>query len=99
MSVYVDMLLPCIPNPRWHHRESCHLVADTLVELHAFAEGKLGLHPSWFQSECALPHFDLTRGKRARAIQLGAIPLDTRASIKETWPKCEGYNGPWKVKT
>jgi hypothetical protein len=52
-----------------------HLQADSLEELHAFAE-RLGLRRAWFQTRPARPehdHYDLTRAGRERAIALGAI--------------------------
>lgn len=50
---------------------SCHLMADTFEELHAFAR-KLGLKRAWFQPHPRWPHYDLTVRKRARAVELGA---------------------------
>lgn len=74
MSVYVDdMLMPatvgnCRP-ARWSH-----LQADTLDELHEFAQ-RLGLRREWFQpgSRPEAAHYDVTATKRAEAIKLGAI--------------------------
>lgn len=38
MAVYVDDLMACVPNPNWRWNQSCHLIADSLDELHAFAK-------------------------------------------------------------
>jgi hypothetical protein len=73
MSVYVDSLGFCVPNARWRYTESCHLVADSLEELHSFAT-RLGLKREWFQDK-RLPHYDLTKGKRALAVRLGAVEI------------------------
>lgn len=58
----------------------CHLFADTDGELHEFA-AKLRLLRQWAQ-EMDQPewkhHYDLTPGKRAQAIHLGAIPVQAR---------------------
>jgi hypothetical protein len=67
-----------------------HLTADTPAELHDFA-ARLGLQRAWFQAQCrygqACPavdgvcahfHYDVTDGKRAEAITLGAQPIDLR---------------------
>ncbi|WP_122711357.1 DUF4031 domain-containing protein, partial [Pseudomonas viridiflava] len=51
MTVYVDE-----EGIRWRGREWCHLVADSLDELHAFA-ARLGLRRSWFQSKTYYPHY------------------------------------------
>lgn len=74
MAVYVDPLLACVPNPRWRWNRSCHLVADGLEELHAFAV-RIGLRRAWFQDHGTLPHYDLTEGRRERAVRLGAIEI------------------------
>ncbi len=78
MSVFVDdMLLPAavrngnhIVRGRWSH-----LMADTTEELTRFAT-RLGLSQAWIQTPgTVLEHFDVTAGKRARALELGAIPI------------------------
>lgn len=67
MTVYVD-------NERieWRGRLWCHLVADSLDELHAFA-GRLGLRRSWFQEAASYPHYDVTTEVRERALRIGAV--------------------------
>lgn len=78
MSVYVDdMLMPAAV--RNHHHvvrgRWSHLMADDPAELRAFAT-RLGLHNSWIQKAgTPLEHFDVTVGKRQRAIDLGAIEI------------------------
>lgn len=71
MTVYVDELQVW---PHAKHRcffeGSAHLEADTLEELHAFAR-RLGLKRSWFQPRSS-PHYDLSPGKHAAALRLGA---------------------------
>lgn len=66
MAVYVDE-----EGILWRGREWCHLVADSLDELHAFAD-RLGLQRRWFQSETLYPHYDVTKSVRIRALALGA---------------------------
>ena len=75
MSVYVDEMSVCVPNKNWRYKQSCHLVADTVEELHYFA-GRMRLNPAWFQGKPFLPHYDLTMGKRNQAIRLGAVALN-----------------------
>lgn len=72
MAVYVDNLRPCIPNERWRWLKSCHLIADTEEELHAFAK-KLNLKRAWFQKHRVMPHYDLNYGQRKKAVELGAV--------------------------
>ena len=73
MSVYVDDMQFCIPNKNWRYRAVCHLMADTLEELHDFAS-LLRLKRAWFQdNNKRFPHYDLTSNKRKIAIKHGAI--------------------------
>lgn len=82
MPVYVDTLV----NWGWKLGESCHLIADTLDELHAFAS-KIGMKREWLQiSANHTPHYDLTASRRKVAVDKGAIELPRRdfvAKMKE----------------
>ena len=71
MAAYVD-------RPKWYWRDQywCHLLADSLDELHDFA-GRLGKPRRAFQAK-RLPHYDLTVGQRRIAIDLGAIEVRSR---------------------
>ncbi|ATG21431.1 hypothetical protein CO705_15285 [Ralstonia pickettii] len=75
MTVYVD-------NARitWRGREWCHLVADSLQELHRFATS-LGLRRDWFQAEASLPHYDVTVEIRDIALSRGAKAADRRTLV------------------
>ena len=80
MAVYVDRLV----DYAWHRGPSCHLIADSVEELIAFAE-EIGMRPEWFQPRSS-PHFDLTADGREAAINNGAVPLSNRefvAKIRE----------------
>lgn len=83
MSVYVDHLLPCLPNKNWHWNHSAHLFADTVAELHTFA-ARLGLKRIWFQDEGFLPHYDLTTNKHGKAVTLGAVLLTREKATMPT---------------
>ncbi len=76
MAVYVDKLRDW----GWRLGPSCHLVADTLEELHAFALG-IGLRRSWFQDK-RTPHYDLTEKRRAAAVKAGAVELEDREFVE-----------------
>lgn len=66
MAIYVDNV-----KIKWRGREWCHLVAETLHELHSFAR-ILGLKRSWFQAAASYPHYDVTVEVRTKALSLGA---------------------------
>lgn len=74
--IYVDEMRVCLRNKNWPYSQACHMVADSIDELHRFA-GRLGLRRSWFQNK-TLPHYDLTIGMRVKAVKLGAIEIDKK---------------------
>lgn len=76
MAVYVDN--EQIP---WRGKRWCHLVADSLDELHRFA-AHLGLKRTWFQDKASYPHYDVTLPVRERALRLGAVDGDRRTIIE-----------------
>lgn len=67
MAVYVDNV-----QIEWRGMKWCHLVADSLQELHDFAN-RLNLQREWFQHNASYPHYDVTVKTRIRALSLGAI--------------------------
>ncbi len=75
MAIYVDD--EQIP---WRGKLWCHLVANTLPELHEFAQ-KLGLRRAWFQGGTVYPHYDVTVSVRDKALALGALMGDRRTII------------------
>lgn len=75
MAVYVDS-----EGIQWRGRSWCHLVADSLDELHAFA-AQLGLKRHWFQERSYYPHYDVTMSVRDKAIRIGAIDADRETII------------------
>lgn len=77
MTVYVDNV-----RIKWRNKQWCHLVADSLAELHQFAQESLGLKNNWFHSNASYPHYDVTTETRAKAIKLGALE-GTRQQIME----------------
>lgn len=74
MPVYVDNA-----RVKWRGRLWCHLVADSIEELHEFAQ-QLGLKRHWFQHAASYPHYDVTIEIREIALRLGAIE-GSRAEI------------------
>jgi hypothetical protein len=67
MAVYVDN-----EQIEWRGKLWCHLVADSLDELHSFAS-RIGLRRSWFQDRASFPHYDVTTAVRERALSAGAV--------------------------
>ena len=73
--IFVDWLRPCLPNAKWKHDKSCHLLSDiSIEELNGFAIG-IGLKRSWLQKK-KIPHYDLTERMRERAVIAGAFECD-----------------------
>lgn len=57
----------------------CHMLADTVEELHAMAD-RLGLLREWFQTHP--PHYDICKASRAKAISYGAVSADRRKVVE-----------------
>ena len=77
LTVYVDALKdypPVMVQPAAERYGTvwCHMTADTLEELHAFAQ-KVGMYRSWFQDPPTHPHYDLTPSRRRMAVMYGAV--------------------------
>lgn len=75
MTVYVDDF-----RARFRRMTMCHLAADTLDELHAFA-ATIGCRREWFQGD----HYDVPLFRRAHAVKLGAVEVTKR----EGWRRVE----------
>jgi hypothetical protein len=72
MSVYVDSA-----RNAFRGMVMCHMIADTVAELHALAT-KIGIQRKWFQDDMCFPHYDIALSKRVEAIKAGAIVVDRR---------------------
>ena len=75
MAVFVDSA-----EIEWNGKKWCHLVADSLDELHTFAR-LLGLKRSWFQGEASSPHYDITVVIREKALALGAVQVSSEQLV------------------
>lgn len=75
MSVYVD---------RWYTpfrgRLMCHMLADSLEELHAMAH-QIGMPREAFQGH-KTPHYDIDQKRRALALEAGAIEIDRKRTVE-----------------
>jgi hypothetical protein len=77
MSVYVDDM-----RARFGRMVMCHMVADTLDELHAMAD-RIGVARRWHQGPPTgrWPHYDIALSKRALAVAAGALPIRQRETL------------------
>jgi hypothetical protein len=68
VTTYVDQ-----PIFRKGKKLYCHLYADSIKELHEFAE-KLGIKRCWYENKRGknFPHYDITESQRITAIIMGA---------------------------
>lgn len=82
--VYVDSLAPCQTTAKWRYKYSCHMFADTSLELDDMAE-RMGLRPEWKQNPFTpTEHYDLTRNMRLLAVGYGAKPITRREAAELT---------------
>lgn len=82
MAVYVDRIREydmdhATAQTRRVGNKWCHMVADSLNELHALAR-EIGMRGEWAQlpPKHRRAHYDLTPSRRAAAVKLGAIEVD-----------------------
>jgi hypothetical protein len=75
MTVYVD-------ESQWKFRRMvcCHMMADSLDELHEMASA-IGMKREWFQ-DGRYPHYDVSKSRRAVAVELGAVEVSSRDLIR-----------------
>jgi len=81
MPVYVDSIMMHGWVMRGRRVKSCHLIADTIEELHEMAK-KIGLKREWFQ-EGSTPHYDLVPSRRQAGVALGVVELDRREYVNK----------------
>ena len=70
----------------------CHMVADTIEELHAMAD-TIGVKRKWFQGDASFPHYDICQSKRALAIKNGATEIG-RTELVAMIRKHRRHHGP-----
>ena len=75
MPVYVDDA-----RNRLGRMIMCHMIGDTLDELHAMADA-IGMRREWFQPK-SFPHYDVSLSRRAVAVARGAVELSQRELVK-----------------
>jgi hypothetical protein len=79
MAVYVDdMRAP------YRGMIMCHMMADTLAELHAVAE-QIGVERRWFQDSNSGPHYDIALQARALAVAAGAREVTLKQMAAMAW--------------
>lgn len=83
MSVYVDDMRAGLGR-----MVMCHMVADTLPELHDMAD-RIGVNRRWFQNK-SIPHYDICLSKRAKAVQYGAVETTQREVARQFSPRTTG---------
>jgi hypothetical protein len=89
VSVYVDEIQV------WPHAKgrfkagSCHLMADTLAELHGFAK-RIGVKRHWFHRTKRHPHYDLIAVERVAAIKAGAAAVSGAELIRRSLARQDG---------
>lgn len=73
--VYIDSA-----NISYRRMKMCHMVADTLEELHSMAD-QIGVSRRYFQDKTKYHHYDICLTKKRQALKLGAIEISSRELI------------------
>lgn len=81
MAIYVGQVFATPTSRKWPYRQAAHLFADTVEELHTFAEN-IGLKRQWFQDHPRLPHYDVTARNARTALMFGAIEVSRNEEVK-----------------
>lgn len=76
--VYVDNAFVARHGYQW-----CHLLADSVEELHEFA-ASIGLSARAFHHTARIPHYDVTRSQRRVVLNKGALAVSVREGIRLT---------------
>lgn len=63
-----------------------HMGAPDIEELHKMAAA-IGIKREWFQNDPWHPHYDISKGKKALALQMGAMEVNDRELIRRCFPK------------
>lgn len=74
MPVYIDDA-----RNRFGRMVMCHMLADTLDELHTMAEA-IGMKRAWFQPK-SFPHYDVSLSRRKQAVARGAVEMTQREIV------------------
>ncbi|MBU5617954.1 DUF4031 domain-containing protein [Psychrobacter sp. TAE2020] len=76
MAIYVDFVSIEFKGYKW-----CHMLADSLQELHDFAE-LIEVDKRLFHGNASYPHYDITLQMRLTAIENGAFAADRKKIIE-----------------
>ncbi|OTG95752.1 DUF4031 domain-containing protein [Acinetobacter sp. ANC 3832] len=76
MAIYVDRAKVSFRGQEW-----CHLMADTLDELHYFVK-MVGIDARLFHQSASYPHYDITLSMRMIVLAHGAIDADRKMIIR-----------------
>lgn len=78
MAVYVDS-----SKHRHGRMIMCHMIADSLDELHQMA-ARIGVARRHFQCppKARNPHYDICKANRAKAIEYGALEVTSRKIVE-----------------
>lgn len=93
MTVYVDDV-----RHSFGRMVMCHMWADTLDELLAMAD-RIGVARRWLQQppKASWVHFDISLGKKAAAIEAGAVLTDRYGPVEHVAKLCIASGNPVSI--
>lgn len=81
MTVYVDDLRFTRAGVKKARVKYCHMVADSLEELHAFAK-QIKVEPHFFHRARSCHHYDIVEHQKLAALVLGAVSVRSREIVR-----------------
>jgi FMN phosphatase YigB (HAD superfamily) len=65
----------------WRGKKRYHMTADSLAELHGFAE-QVGINKCWFHRGTTHPHYDITEPQRQAVLDAGGVAVTQRELLR-----------------
>jgi len=87
MAVFTHKPMTVEPSTRWRFGQVSHLSADSISELHAFAE-KIGVKRCYYSNKRGKyrPHYDLSPAGFQRAVDAGAEVMGLLSFVQRLAP-------------
>lgn len=62
-----------------------HMASADIESLHKMADA-IGVNRKWFQNKKNHPHYDVSKGMKQKAVELGAVEVSDKEIIRKCYP-------------